>query len=70
MIRSMAVQIAIGINWEVQRQVLAVETANRESQSSWKDFLLRLKERGLTGEEFVVSDDRRDLEEANRDFAA
>lgn len=66
----MAVQIAIGINWEVQRQVLAVETANRESQSSWKDFLLRLKERGLTGEEFVVSDDRRDLEEANRDFAA
>jgi hypothetical protein len=35
-IRSMAVQIAIGINWEGQRQVLAVETANRESQSSWK----------------------------------
>lgn len=66
----MAVQIAIGINWEGQRQMLAVETANRESQSSWKDFLLRLKERGHTGVEFVVSDDRRDLQEANRDFAA
>ncbi|MCP5264420.1 MAG: IS256 family transposase [Rhodoferax sp.] len=63
-IRSMAVQIAIGINWEGQRQVLAVETANRESQSSWKDFLLRLKERGLTGVEFVVSDDHAGLKKA------
>lgn len=52
-IRSMAVLIAIGISWEGQRQVLAVETANRESHSSWKDFLLRLKERGLTGVKFV-----------------
>ena len=63
-IRSMAVQIAIGINWEGQRQVLAVETANRESLSSWKDFLLRLKERGLTGVEFVVSDDHAGLKKA------
>lgn len=63
-IRSMAVQIAIGINWEGQRQVLAVETANRESQSSWKDFLLRLKTRGLTGVEFVVSDDHAGLKKA------
>ena len=63
-IRSMAVQIAIGINWEGQRQVLAVEAANRESQSSWKDFLLRLKERGLTGVEFVVSDDHAGLKKA------
>ena len=63
-IRSMAVQIAIGINWEGQRQVLAVEMANRESQSSWKDFLLRLKERGLTGVEFVVSDDHAGLKKA------
>ena len=63
-IRSMAVQIAIGINWEGQRQVLAVETANRESQSSWKDYLLRLKERGLTGVEFVVSDDHAGLKKA------
>ena len=63
-IRSMAVQIAIGINWEGQRQVMAVETANRESQSSWKDFLLRLKERGLTGVEFVVSDDHAGLKKA------
>ncbi len=44
--------------------MLAVEAANRESQSSWKDFLLRLKERGLTGVEFVVSDDHAGLKKA------
>lgn len=63
-INSMAVQIAIGINGDGQRQVLAVETANRESQSSWREFLLRLKERGLSGVEFVVSDDHAGLKKA------
>lgn len=63
-IRSQAVLIAIGINWEGQRQVLAVEMANRESLTSWKEFLLRLKERGLSGVEFVVSDDHAGLKKA------
>lgn len=63
-IRAQAVLIAIGINWEGHRQVLAVELANRESQSSWKEFLLRLKERGLSGVEFVVSDDHAGLKKA------
>lgn len=62
-----AVLIAIGINWEGQRQVLAVDLANRESQSSWKDFLTRLKERGLSGVEFVVSDDHAGLRKAIRE---
>ncbi len=56
-IRSQAVRIAIGINEEGRRQVLAVELANRESESSWRDFLVGLKERGLCGVEFAVSDD-------------
>jgi transposase-like protein len=63
-IQSLAVMIAIGINWDGQRQVLAVELANRESQSSWKDFLIRLKERVLSGVEFVVSDDHAGLRKA------
>ena len=63
-IRSQAVLIAIGINWEGRRQVLAVELANRESSSSWKEFLRRLKERGLSGVEFVVSDDHEGLKKA------
>ena len=56
-IRSQAVMIAIGVDWEGRRNVLAVELANRESQSSWKEFALKLKQRGLHGVEFVVSDD-------------
>jgi putative transposase len=63
-IRSRAVLIAIGVNGEGQRQILAVEIANRESQTSWRDFLIRLKERGLAGVEFVVSDDHAGLKKA------
>jgi transposase-like protein len=63
-IQAQAVLVAIGINWEGQRQVLAVELANRESRSSWRDFLVRLKERGLSGVEFVVSDDHAGLKRA------
>src|SRR5437588_730465 len=37
-IASQAVLIAIGIDWDGRRQVLAVELANRESRSSWRDF--------------------------------
>jgi transposase-like protein len=55
-IRSRAVMIAIGIDWEGRRQqVLAVELANRESASSWKDFILGLKQRGLKGVFFKIT---------------
>lgn len=63
-IRSRAVMIAIGIDWEGRRQVLAVELANRESASSWKDFILGLKQRGLKGVEVAVSDDHAGLKKA------
>ena len=45
----------------VLRQILAVEMANRESRSAWKDFLVGLKARGLKGVELVVSDDHAGL---------
>jgi transposase-like protein len=64
---SRAILIALGIDWEGRRQVLAVEYANRESQSSWRDFLLRLKERGLQGVLFAVSDDHPGLKAAVRE---
>ena len=54
---SRAILVALGIDWEGRRQVLAVEYANRESQSSWKDFLLPLKDRRRHDVWFVVSDD-------------
>jgi putative transposase len=63
-IRSQAVLVAIGIDWEGRRCVLAIEVAARESQSSWKEFLLGLKQRGLSGVEFVVTDDHAGLRAA------
>jgi putative transposase len=69
-ITSQAVLIAIGIDWDGRRQVLAVELANRESRSSWRDFLLGLKTRGLHGVEFVVADDHAGLRAALREVLA
>jgi putative transposase len=66
-ITSQAVMISIGVDWDGRRQVLAVEMANRESHSSWRDFLLGLRERGLHGVEFIVSDDHAGLKAAIRE---
>ena len=46
---------------------MGVELANRESRSSWRDFLLGLRERGLAGVEFVVADDHAGLKRAIRE---
>jgi hypothetical protein len=66
-VTSQAVLIAIGVDWDGRRQILAVEMANRESRSSWKDFLLGLRRRGLNGVEFVVADDHAVLRMAIRE---
>jgi putative transposase len=63
-VRSQAVQVAIGINREGRRCVLAVGLANRESATSWREFLLALRQRGLRGVELVVSDDHAGLKQA------
>ena len=63
-IHKRAVLVAIGINWDGRRCVLGVELANRESISSWKEFLLGLRTRGLTGVELVVTDDHAGLRAA------
>lgn len=66
-IRSQAVLIAIGVDWEGRRNVLAVELANRESATSWRAFILGLKQRGLKGVELVISDDHPGLRKAIRE---
>ena len=63
-IQSQAVLVAIGINWDGRRCVLGVELSNRESRSSWTNFVQGLKARGLQGVEFVVSDDHAGLKRA------
>jgi transposase-like protein len=44
-VRSQAVLIAIGVNWEGTRNILAVELASRERLSSWKELLAGLRQR-------------------------
>lgn len=63
-IKSRAVLVAIGIDWEGRRQVLAVELANRESLTVWRDFLIGLKQRGLRGVYFVATDHHEGLKQA------
>jgi putative transposase len=63
-IRSQAVLVAIGINWDGRREVLGVEMANRESLNSWKEFLDGLRRRGLRGTELVITDDHQGLKKA------
>lgn len=64
MIVSQAILIAIGVSEEGKKEVLGVELSNRESRTSWGEFLLRLKARGLTGVKFVVSDSHEGLKRA------
>jgi putative transposase len=66
-IQHQAVLVAIGVDWEGRRQVLGVDLANRESRSSWRDFLAGLKGRGLFGVDFVVSDNHEGLKAAIRE---
>jgi len=67
-IASQAVLVAIGVDFEGRRQVLGVEVANRESRSSWSEFLSGLRNRGLHGVEYVVSDDHAGLKAAIREI--
>ncbi len=66
-ITNQAVLIAVAVDCEGRRWILAVELTNHESRSSWRDFLLGLRKRGLTGVEFVVSDDHAGLKAAIRE---
>jgi putative transposase len=66
-IRSQAVLMAVGVNWEGRRSILSVELANRETKTSWREFLLRLKDRGLTRVDLVMTDDHEGLKQAVRE---
>jgi putative transposase len=66
-VRSQAVHVAVGIDWDGRRQIIGVELSARESRSSWRDFLAGLIVRGLHGVEFVVADDHAGLRAALRE---
>ena len=54
--RSMALYISIGVNSKGIRQILSMDVYNSEDEMDWSNFFFKLKERGLTGVQLVISD--------------
>jgi len=63
-VRSRGVMIAIGINDAGYREVLGLMLGDTESEESWTEFFLSLKNRGLRGMEILVSDNHSGLVKA------
>lgn len=59
-----SVLIVVGIDNEGFREVLGVWCADSESEASWSMVFRELKERGLHGVNYVVSDDHKGLTKA------
>src|ERR1700734_1402440 len=55
-VRNVSLLVAIGVNEEGFREVLAVAEGSKEDKASWTAFLRHLKERGLKGIRLFVSD--------------
>ena len=55
-VRNVSLLVAIGVNEEGFREVLAVAEGSKEDKASWTGFLRHLKERGLKGVRLFVSD--------------
>jgi len=65
-VRSTTAMIVVGISEEGYREILGFKIALRETGESWKELFGDLKERGLRGVEFAVSDAHEGLEKALR----
>lgn len=63
-VKPCALMIASGIDEEGHRQLLGFALGDRESESSWREFFLTLRDRGLTGVDLLVSDSHSGLVKA------
>jgi len=61
---SEGVLIVVGVDEEGFREVLGVWCADLESEATWSHVFRELRERGLTGVSYVVSDDHEGLTKA------
>jgi putative transposase len=53
---NVAVLVAMAVNEDGQREVIGAAEGMKEDAESWKNFLVSLKERGLTGTRLFVGD--------------
>lgn len=61
-----AVLVALGITETGHRRVLGLSVALSEAEVHWRDFLDSLNKRGLSGVNYIVSDDHAGLRSARR----
>jgi len=61
---SQGVLLVVGIGSDGYREILGTWVADSENETSWSDVFKELKERGLTGVRYVVSDDHAGLVKA------
>jgi len=61
---SCAVLVAVGINEDGKRTVLGVSVSLSEAETHWREFLMSLQERGISGIKYAVSDDHPGLKNA------
>lgn len=64
----MSILIAVGVNQDGYREVLAVAEGTKEDKESWTNFLRASKQRGLAGVKLVVSDKCLGVVESLADF--
>ena len=55
-VRNIAILVAVGVDEDGFREMVGICEGAKEDQDSWRNFLLHLKQRGLSGVELVISD--------------
>ena len=65
-VRDFEILTAIGINRDGTRSILGVAVSLSEAEVYWRDFLVSLLGRGLTGVEYIVSDNHYGFKVARR----
>jgi putative transposase len=63
-VTDLALLVAVGVNEQGYREVLAVEAAGGERKEAYRNLLKGLIERGLRGVELVISDDHKSIKQA------
>lgn len=67
--RAAAVVIAVAADERARRRVVGIECIDTESYIAWRDFLIRLRSRGLSGVQLVTSDEHAGLVRAGYERA-
>ncbi len=60
-VRSTSALIVTGVNAEGNREILGLHLGDSESETTWEDIFISLKQHGLRGVDFAVSDQHKGL---------